>query len=154
MQISKIPDNSKRKKVKYIFEDIWDDNYSISLNKMENAIIALNKITDTTFYQNKIKEIVYEICDTRIDCLEIIGKSNEKIQNNYEYGKNLIKQNKYAEGFNEIKQFFEDSNNIIQGKQIQDNKIKESIESKNMILFYFLLSIIVFLILLILVRKY
>ena len=72
-----------------------------------------------------------------------IGKSDEIIVNNYKDGKSLINQNKYEEGFKEIKQFFEDSNNLIQGKQNQDNKKINSNRTQNTTLFYLLLIILI-----------
>lgn len=66
MEASNISNEEDRQKVINIIDGLWECNYSVSLEMMENAICALENIPETEAIIDKIEDIMDSIYDLRI----------------------------------------------------------------------------------------
>ena len=73
-----------------IIDDIWEKNYTLSLDKMKNAVMALEDVFYSTF-RGKIIEIALDICKSRIDVAKILRKGTSSAVEDYEHGSHHVK---------------------------------------------------------------
>lgn len=111
-------EKSNKQEILDVLSNLWSFNYSISLNKMEKAIADLGSISGSTNIIEKIEDIVLDVCKTRIDVSNSIGKQSQNVENNYNEGSKFIRQGKYEFGFEYIKGAFIESTMLLQGHSI------------------------------------
>jgi hypothetical protein len=137
---------SNKQEVIEIISNLWEKSYTFSLNKMKTATLSLSDIPRSTTFKNKIADIALDICKTRIDAANSIGKQTDTIEEEYQKGKHLIKQGEYEQGFNSIQKTFKESNMLIKGEEIpipdEVEKEKDQIILLPIILIAFLIIII------------
>ena len=150
LDASKISNQNSKQKITAVIGNLWKTSFTHSLDEMKNAIIDLEEITGSTRFGEKIVNIALDICQSRIDAADSIGKQSSTAMDYYEKGVNHIEQEDYELGFEDLKKSFTMSDRLIKG---QTPLIIESIDAEenknNRIPFY--LSILLFLIGIILV---
>ena len=128
------------------FENIWNQDYMISLEKMKNSVQDLREISDSTFYIEKIVDIALDICKSRIGAGEAIGKDIQTAEEKFEEGSKLVKQGEFEDGFDNLLDSFIISDAIIKNQDI-DSVNNEEKEKSNIIdlplIFLILILIIV-----------
>ncbi len=101
-----------------LIKNMWQNNYSISLEMMENVVYALNNISGSSAVVNQIIEIVLSICESRMNAVISIGKNASIAKEEFEMGKRNLQQDRYEPGFNHLQTSFTYSNTILKGKEI------------------------------------
>ncbi len=101
-----------------LIKNMWQNNYSISLEMMENVVYALNNISGSLSVVDKIIEIVLSICETRMNAAESIGKNASIAKEEIETGKKNLQQGRYKPGFNHLQTSFTYSNTVLKGEEI------------------------------------
>ena len=129
MKTNFIYNDQKIKNIRNIIENIWNQDYIFSLEKMKKAILDLKEISDSAFYREKIVDIALDICKSRIEAAASIGKDIQTAKEKYEKGSMLIKQGEFENGFNNLQESFEFSDMIIKGQEIKS--VKNVNEKKN-----------------------
>ena len=128
METNFIYKDQKIQEIRSIIDDIWSQDYMFSLEKMKNAVLDLKEISDSAFYRDKIIEIALDICKSRIEAAETIGKDIQTAEEIYKEGGNLIKQGEFELGFDNLQDSFVISDAIIKGQDI--NSVKNVDEEK------------------------
>ncbi|RLF35882.1 MAG: hypothetical protein DRM99_03835 [Thermoplasmata archaeon] len=95
--------------------NLWEENYTVSLNKMKTAISIFNGIHGSTFLKEKIIEIATSIARSRVDAAEAIGKQTSSIREEYQKGEQLLQQGEYEQGFDYLQKAFIESDMLIRG---------------------------------------
>ena len=146
---SKISDNQK---IIEVITNIWKDNYTVTLNMMKTAILDLEKISESIAIKEKIADIALDICKSRIDAAETLGKQISSAEEEYQKGIRLIERGEYEQGFNSIQKAFTECDMLLKGQSLKvSQKIKT--EEKPSILLYLLLVLLVIVILIVLFKK-
>ena len=96
-----------------IVSAIWDESYPISIGKMKEAVSLLFEKENSQEIVQKIVEIAKEICSTRIELVEIIGKDTTTINNKYEKGLDYFKQGDYSQGFMQLHESYLQSKKLL-----------------------------------------
>jgi hypothetical protein len=139
--------HSDEELIKNIIDDLWENDYKTSLTNMKNAILNLKTIPNSNSFVDKIKDMALEICKSKIDSAESIGKQIEKPKELYNDAKQLILQHDYSNGFYKLSQSYTESDKIIREvipeKTIVEDKHTTPL-SNNLLLY--LLVLIVFLV--------
>ncbi len=102
-----------------IIGDIWEKNYTFSLDLMELAIDKLKNISELKI-QNKIIDLALNVCKSRIDAVNVFEKNISNMYEGYENGKNLIEKGKYNSGFQLIKNMFHLSDMMLKDRAPRD----------------------------------
>jgi len=111
MEIGKNINQKDKQEIFKIINNIWDEDYKTSLNKMSKSIESYGlKITEY------ISDIALAICKSRIDAAEAIGKNVSVLLNNYENGEKLIRESNYNMGFKYIIDTYNTTNSLIKEK--------------------------------------
>lgn len=98
-----------------IIGDIWEKNYSVSLNLMELAVDKLINISEVNIVR-KITDLALKVCESRINAANIFKRNMTNIDERYNKGKNLINQGHYNSGFQLIKNTFHSSDMLLKNK--------------------------------------
>ena len=61
LDISNISDGILKKQIIEIIDSMWDVNYSVSMDLMENVIVDLGSLSETKLIIEKIKDIIISI---------------------------------------------------------------------------------------------
>jgi hypothetical protein len=141
MEISKISKQEGNQAVRIIVNKIWDEDYLNSINHMRKSISYLKELPNTDMIIDKIKEIAIDICKTRIDAANSIGKQDIMAINEYKNGGKLLRKGEYESGFNSLQKSF-----ILTDLSFMDQEIKniKTVETeKNNEIDYFLLYLII-----------
>lgn len=147
--------HSDGKLITSIIDDIWENDYKTSLTNMKNAVINLKKISNSNLFVDKINDLALEICKSKIDSAESIGKQMEKPEELYNEAKQLILQGDYSQGFYKLTQSYTESNKIINGV-LSENTIfenKKTTSSSNNMLLYLIILIVFFVIMTIIIYQ-
>jgi hypothetical protein len=150
MELSKISDN---KQIIDIIAEIWNKNYTNSLINIENAVSLLDDIPRSINLRTKIIEITLDICKSRINALEKIGKQIELVEEEYKIGKDLIGQGKYKNGFDYLINVFNDCNKLYIGQSLNGIKTDENDETNYVQFIFIVVFTILILIILIVIIK-
>jgi len=150
----KIAEESNYKNDEKLFDimgNIWRANYSTSLDAMAEAINHLNNFSDT-----EIKEIAYDICESRMDAAESIGKNVTTIHEDYINGKQLVEKGDYDSGFKLIKKAFVTADSLLKGQSFAEiDHIKT--DSENILLIqnvlYALIVVFAIFVIIVLIKK-
>ncbi len=114
----KLSDEKHNQKLINIIEDIWEYNYSCSLENMKNAIIDLKKMSETKDSMEHILDLSLGICKMRIDMINSIGKNISIPEEEYRLGKKLLKQDMYELGFKKLKNCYRHCDMYLRGNSI------------------------------------
>ncbi|MFW6120377.1 MAG: hypothetical protein ACOC80_05700 [Petrotogales bacterium] len=98
LEIGKIPDQERRQDIVEIISGIWMENYSTSLELMAYAVQSLNNISEWEI-SGKIIDIAFNICESRLNAAQAIGKNTSILLDKYKRGRNLIERGDYKSGF-------------------------------------------------------
>lgn len=131
-----------------ILADLWESNYSLSLEKMQNATINLKECSETKNLVEKIGDIALDICKSRIDAAAIIDKKSPNAEYDYNKGSELIRQGKYESGFGYIEKAFSECNMLMQGKLIKDIEDKSLDDEDKSNLFVSIIFVLIVILLL------
>jgi len=140
LEISKV----SNQEIFEIIENLWHSNYSFSLDRMEKALLRLKPIKGLMKVKEKISEIALDICKSRIDAANVIGRETKNIEDDYNYGSKLIENGNYQLGFNTLNKVFTDCEMLIRGYTPQDVNINEEKNEETNFLLYFLLVLLLF----------
>jgi len=153
IDISKISNQDSKRLVTNIIDKIWDNNYSTSLKNMENSILDLRKLSSTGSISNKICEVALDICKSRIDAANAIGKQTQTIEEEYNESSRLLKQGEYERGFDNLQKIFTQSDMLIKGQTFQEVKSIEKTKDKgNDFLSYLLIALLIISIIIVILR--
>jgi len=143
MEISKISDQKDKQKIIDVIGNIWEKDYIFSLDKMRKTLTDdASKIKKSSIIVDKIENIAVDICKTKIDATDAIGKQSPTAKEEYEIGKKLIKQGEYEQGFNLLEKTFTECDMLMKG-QIPTESTNEKSEEKADVLFYLLIAFLV-----------
>jgi len=131
-----------------ILECLWESNYLLSLEKMQNASINLKECSESKHLVEKIGDIALDICKSRIDAATVIDKQSPDAENDYNKGSKLIRQGNYESGFDYIEKAFSECNILMHGKTIDafdDEKLEDNDKANLFITIIFVLIVILLL---------
>ena len=130
MQASRIINQNTKQEIIEIISRIWDTNYTHSLNKMKQALLDLEKITMSNKIIENIQKIALDICRSRIDILNVIGKEIQNFEKKYNDADKLIENRKYEQGFEILQDVYKESDMLIKGKFIGEVEQIEKNQNK------------------------
>ncbi len=125
LEVSKSSNN--KQEIIEIIGNIWGENYSVSLDLMASAIDSLRDISESRI-TGKITDIALNICESRINAAQTIGKNISTSYEDYNNGKKLIEQGDYSSGFQLIKNAFRATDMLLKGKSFSENISREENE--------------------------
>jgi hypothetical protein len=145
LDAGKISTQNSKQKIVSVIGTLWNTSFTHSLDEMKNALFDLEEITGSTSFGKRIIDIAQDICKSRIDAADSIGKQSSIANDYYEKGVKHFEQDDYELGFENLKKSFTISDRLIKGQTpliIESIDIEEN--KKNRIPFY--LSILLLLI--------
>lgn len=140
--------HSSKQEIIEVLADIWNSNYSLTLNEMKNAITNLENIPRSAKFVEKIEDIALDISKSRIDAATVIGKQSPDAENDYNKGSKLIRQGNYESGFDYIEKAFSECTILMHGKTIDvsdDEKLEDKDKANLFITIIFVLIVILLL---------
>jgi hypothetical protein len=72
MEVGNISNQTTRQEIMNIIDNVWDKNYTLSLEEIETGIYALSNISGSESIVRKLEDIKLDICKSRIDVSNII----------------------------------------------------------------------------------
>ena len=96
-----------------IIENIWMDNYSVSIERIQKAISVLKNISGSETTMRLLGTIGLSICKSRIDTASIQGRNCTDIQQEYEAADRYFKSGEFTMGFIILHRAFDSCNNLI-----------------------------------------
>ena len=139
LEINKISNKIDKQAVIDIINNVWYNNYSTSLKKMKNSIGDIKKISNNIL--NKICDIGLNICKSRIDAANVLGKKCSSLFEEYKKANQLIKKGDYTLGFNYINEAFNKCDILIK-EQIMQNTKDSEIQEKTIPPLYFFTALL------------
>jgi len=127
LEISKITNEETKFELKNIINEIWKNNYSISLENMKNSVNNITKLSKNIV--TKICNIGLDICESRIDSAIALGKNCYSANILYKKASQKIKDENYQSGFDNIIESFNKCDRIISGQV--NNYENDKNKSKN-----------------------
>ncbi|EMR74471.1 hypothetical protein MBGDF03_00213 [Thermoplasmatales archaeon SCGC AB-540-F20] len=119
--------SNNKQEIIEIIGSIWRENYSVSLDLMTSAIDSLRNISESRTI-SKITDIALNVCESRLNAAQAIGKNISTSYEEYKNGKKLIEQGDYSSGFQLIKNAFRASDMLLKGKLFSENTFQEENE--------------------------
>jgi hypothetical protein len=145
---------TKQSEIIKILSTIWDSNYSFSLKRMKSAVYNITNTLGLTFFRDRIVDIALDICKSKIDSTEKLGKNTSLILEEYKKGEKLFMQGEDEQGFEKIHKAFTDCDLILRGETPKlTKKEKSGIDYSMNLLFFVILIILIVLLLVIVIRK-
>jgi hypothetical protein len=139
--------NNNQALVKKILENIWETNYSVSLEKMKQGTIASQNISGLTDVTKKVGEIAVSICRSKIDAIHSIGKNTTIAEGHYQLGETALSTGRYTEGFNHLQQAFQSAERSLTDKMISEDKSGSSEDDTSWLTIVSVLLVIILLVL-------
>ena len=140
-----------------LIKNMWQINYSYSLEMMENVIYVLNNSPKSSVVFDKIIEIVLSICETRMDAAEFLVKDISTVEGEFETGQKFLQRGQYQSGFDHLLKAYSYSNMLLNGEEtpwINTGDIETSKNEEIRIDFnIFLMAILCITVFVILVKK-
>jgi len=127
---------------------MWNSNYSTTMKNMKNIMIFLDETTKANYFIEKIQNILFDICKTRIDAAKIIDKQSLDAENEYSKGKELIEEGKLETGFGYIKKAYYESTMLMNGKTFNYPKDEAKKDENKPYLFVSIILILIVILLL------
>jgi len=143
-----IKDICNEQEMKYFFTNMWNSNYSTTMKNMKNIMIFLDETTKANYFIEKIQNILFDICKTRIDAAKIIDKQSLDAENEYSKGKELIEEGKLETGFGYIKKAYYESTMLMNGKTFNYPKDEAKKDENKPYLFVSIILILIVILLL------
>ena len=100
-----------------LIKNMWQNNYSNTLEMMENTVYALNNSSESSAVVDKIIEIVLSICESRMYAAKSIGKNVLVIEEEFKTGKKFLQGGLYRSGFDHLQTAFTYSNMLLNGEE-------------------------------------
>ncbi|MCJ2533848.1 MAG: hypothetical protein LN364_01285, partial [Candidatus Thermoplasmatota archaeon] len=100
-----------------LIKNMWQINYSYSLEMMENVIYVLNNSPKSSVVFDKIIEIVLSICETRMDAAEFLVKDISTVEEEFETGQKSLQRGQYQSGFDHLLKAYSYSNMLLNGEE-------------------------------------
>jgi hypothetical protein len=100
-----------------LIKNMWQNNYSHSLEMMENTVYALNNIPKSSVVVDKIIEIVLNICETRMNAAEFLVKDISTVEEEFEAGQKSLQAGQYQSGFDHLLKAYSYSDMLLNGKE-------------------------------------
>jgi len=119
--------SNNKQEIIEIMGSIWRENYYVSLDLMTGAIDSLRNISESRTI-SKITDIALNVCESRLNAAQAIGKNISTSYEEYKNGKKLIEQGDYSSGFQLIKNAFRASDMLLKGKLFSENAFQEENE--------------------------
>ena len=116
------------KEIKLI-QEMWQNNYSLSLEMMKNAVHSFSSNHHFSIGK-KIIEIALCICETKMNIAQSLGKDITTGNKEFQTGQQYVKQGKYESGFDHLLKSLSYSTMILEGQNIL-NENKGSTHTKN-----------------------
>ena len=104
-----------------LIKNMWQNNYSYSLEMMENTVYALNNSSESSAVVDKIIEIVFSICESRMNAAESIGKNTSAVEEEFKTGEKFLQGGLYRSGFDHLQTAFTYSNMLLNGEETPIN---------------------------------
>lgn len=152
MEASKISNQDTRLAITNIIEGIWEKDYSFSLKMMEASINDFKKLSNAASILDRVCDIGLDICKSRIDAANVIGKSCPTAVKEYELASTLVRRGEYELGFDHIEKAFTECDMLIKGQtpaDLKDVGISKN-ERANFILYFLIILLIIVVIILLL----
>ncbi len=130
LEVGENSNQENRQKIIEIISSIWKDNYSTSLDSMASAIDSLEDISNTKI-SKLIIDIALNICKSRLDAAQAIGKDTSTLFDEYENGKTLIEKQNYKRGFQSLINTFYEGDMLLNGESILDIQNSNSNDNQN-----------------------
>ncbi len=130
LEVGKNSNQDNRQKIIDTISSIWKDNYSASLDSMASAIDSLEDISNTKII-NLIIDIALNICKSRLDAAQAIGKETSTLFDEYENGKILIEKQNYKTGFQSLINTFYKGDMLLKGESILITQNSNSNDNQN-----------------------
>ena len=121
--------SNNKQEIIEIMGSIWRENYSVSLDLMTGAIDSLRNISESRTI-SKITDIALNVCESRLNAAQAIGKNISTPREDCKNGKKLIEQGDYSSGFQLIKNAFRASDMLLKGQLFSENTFQEENEGK------------------------
>ncbi|MEF8847644.1 MAG: hypothetical protein V5A68_00730 [Candidatus Thermoplasmatota archaeon] len=83
MNLIDVENENDRNEIENIIEDLWNDNYLVSLNEMKKAINLIQNKENSHGFKNQIFDLAFEICENRYNLTNIFYE--EKIVSSEKY---------------------------------------------------------------------
>jgi hypothetical protein len=88
-----------------IIENIWMENYNVSLERMQQTVSVLKNISGTEASISTIGKIALSICKSRIETAVIQGRNCTEYEQEYTAADQYFKSGEYAIGFAILQHF-------------------------------------------------
>jgi hypothetical protein len=98
-----------------IIENIWMENYNVSLEKMQKAISALKNIPESEASISIIEKIALSICKSRIETAVIQGRNCTEYEQEYTAAHQYFMSGEFTTGFAILHHTFDSCNSVIEG---------------------------------------
>ena len=104
-----------------LIKNMWQSNYSYSLEMMEHTAYALNNKSGSQPFVDKIIEIVLSICKTRMNAAKSLGKDVFIVEEELKSGQEFLQENQYRSGFSHLQKAYTYSNMLLDGEELLKN---------------------------------
>ncbi len=111
-----------------IIENIWGENYIDTLENIKNALLKIEEISESNLIKQKLIDISFDICNSRIKSANILGKEVNFLLNQFKDGCNLVVIGQYDKGFQKLEKSYIKADLLIKGQEINEDV---TIETKN-----------------------
>ena len=98
-ELNNINDSIEKKELSNIINRIFKLNYSNSLINMKNSILDINNYNSSNKIIDKVINLGLNVCESRIDISNILGKQSDIALEYYILGKEFIENFEYELGF-------------------------------------------------------
>jgi hypothetical protein len=99
LELNNINNSFEKKLLSEIINRTFEANYSNSLINMKNSILEINNFSSSFQIIDNIITIALNICESRIDIANIIGKQSDEALEYYILGEEFIENFEYELGF-------------------------------------------------------
>ena len=142
---------SNKNEINKILSTIWNTNYSKSLNKMKNAVINITSLRTSPVFKDKIVNIAFDICKTKINSTKLLRYNTSFVEDEYNQATEIIGKGDYENGFNKIQKIYLDCEQILGGatpEEIKDiEEMKPILKSTIFSVFLLIIAVIVLVVL-------
>jgi hypothetical protein len=100
-----------------LIKNMWQNNYSYSLEMMENVVYALNNSHKSSTVVDKTIEIVLSICETRMDAAKSTDIDISTVEKEFEAGQKSLQRGQYQPGFDHLQKAYSYSDMLLNGEE-------------------------------------
>ncbi len=141
---------TNKQKVLNAIDSIWEENYLETLENIKNALFELEKISGTQIIKQRLKDISFDICDSRIKAADNLGKEITHSLKKFNEGQNLVINGQYNKGFETLEKSFIEADALIKGQEINEDvkSVIINIDEHSTVLYFLIFVLIIALIVL------